>query len=116
MSDITDRIESLLVIRHMKRADLARATGIPEATMRNWIKGTSPQAVPLSKIAASLGVSLDYLVTGAELKIDSMSEEQERALELFTILDEADREEILALLEIKSRRYMVGTSLNVTGG
>lgn len=59
---LLDRLEEMNLIR----ADLCRALGISEGTVRNWKKGVMPAADTALKIAQYLDVSLEYLITGKE--------------------------------------------------
>lgn len=63
--------EALLNERGLKNADIARATGISNMTLSDWKRGVStPKQDKLMKIADCLGVSVDYLLTGEEPKVD----------------------------------------------
>ncbi|QGA11024.1 helix-turn-helix domain-containing protein [Acinetobacter wanghuae] len=62
-----DRIQQKLDERHLKQADLARATGKSTAAVTKWMKGdTKPKAEVLKVIAEFLGTSDDWLLTGIE--------------------------------------------------
>ena len=51
----------------LKDADVVRCTGIAKSTLSEWKRGKStPKHDKLEKIAACLGVSVDYLKTGVE--------------------------------------------------
>lgn len=60
---VFDRISFELDRRGRTRADLCRASGIDESTIRNW-KKTEPKAAMLKKVADALNVTMDYLLTG----------------------------------------------------
>lgn len=63
--------EKLLNEHGFKNADVARATGISNMTLSDWKRGVStPKQDKLIKIADFLGVSVDYLLTGEEPKVD----------------------------------------------
>lgn len=63
--------EKLLNERGFKNADVARATGISNMTLSDWKRGVStPKQDKLMRIADFLGVSIDYLMTGEEPKVD----------------------------------------------
>lgn len=64
MSEITDRIESLLEQTNQKRADICRATGIGDSTIRGWINGKMPSADSLYQVAQFFGVTVEWLLTG----------------------------------------------------
>ena len=50
-----------------KDSDVSKGTGVSKQVLSNWkLKNWTPKVDKLEKIAAFLGVSLDYLVTGEE--------------------------------------------------
>ena len=60
MSEISARIDNkLLEQSKKKRADLVRATGISEGTVRGWIKGAIPSAEAAYKVAQYLNVTVE---------------------------------------------------------
>lgn len=61
--------QRLLDEKGLKNADVARATGISNMTLSDWKRGKSvPKADKMRKIAEYLNVSVDYLMTGKEVK------------------------------------------------
>lgn len=102
MSAITDRIEQKLDKMGLKRADLSRATEIHESTLRNWIRGTSPQAEPLYKVAQYLGVTLEYLLTGEEKQ--AAAKTPDPLIAKIQKLTEAQKEEVEDLVDVKLAR------------
>lgn len=63
--------EKLLSEKGVKAADVTRATGVSSTTLSEWKKGKStPKADKRKKIAEYFGVSLEYLDTGKEPKLD----------------------------------------------
>lgn len=103
MSDITDRISFELDFLGLTRADLSRATGIPESTIRNWIRGTAPQAEPLYKVARFLNVSLEYLITGQDAPPRNERKNLD-FLDSFLSLPEDEQNEIKELIKIKCKK------------
>ncbi len=64
---ISQRIFSLLKLKHKKQKDLAEFTGISTSAISAWNKNnTNPAAESLSIIADFLEVSLDFLITGED--------------------------------------------------
>lgn len=62
-----DRIQQKLDEKHLKQADLARATGKSTAAVTKWLKGDAkPKAEVLKIIAEFLGTTDDWLLTGIE--------------------------------------------------
>lgn len=63
--------QRLLDEKHLKNADISRATGISNMTLSDWKHGkTTPKQDKLQKIADYFGVSLEYLTTGKEPEFD----------------------------------------------
>jgi SOS-response transcriptional repressor LexA len=59
-----ERIKLAIDARGIKQADLARATGIDEATISALIKRESTRSAAAPKLAKGLGVSLQWLMSG----------------------------------------------------
>ena len=61
--------QRLLDEKGLKNADVARATGISNMTLSDWKRGkTVPKSDKMQKIAEYLNVSVDYLMTGKDVK------------------------------------------------
>ena len=61
--------QRILDEKGLKNADVARATGISNMTLSDWKRGKSvPKADKMKKIAEFLNVSVDYLMTGNDVK------------------------------------------------
>lgn len=66
-----EHYQKLLDEKGLKNADVSRATGVSNMTLSDWKRGVStPKQDKLMKIADFLGVSIDYLMTGEEPKVD----------------------------------------------
>ena len=62
-----EKFEELCRVRHVRPADVARATGVSPTTISEWKKGLyTPKQDKLLLIAEYFGVTLDYLLTGEE--------------------------------------------------
>ena len=69
--------QRLLDEKHLKNADISRATGISNMTLSDWKHGkTTPKQDKLQKIADYFGVSLEYLTTGKEPEFDKYGAEE----------------------------------------
>ena len=69
--------QRLLDEKHLKNADISRATGISNMTLSDWKRGkTTPKQDKLQKIADYFGVSLEYLTTGKEPEFDKYGAEE----------------------------------------
>lgn len=64
MSEISSRIEFLLDKNNIRRADLVRATGVAEGTIRKWVNSPNPSAESLYRIAKYFDVTVEWLLTG----------------------------------------------------
>lgn len=108
---ITDRINEQLNYLGLSRADMCRFTGISESTIRNWIRGTSPQAEMLFKVARFLNVSLEYLITGenpppkTEKVIKNYDSDISEIVELLELLPEGEREEVKEIIKVKCKKW-----------
>lgn len=106
MDGFFERLLGKLEEKNLIRADLCRALGISEGTVRNWEKGVMPAADTALKIAQYLDVSLEYLITGKEKGTEKKIKKSDSDfLESFKKLPEPDREEIKALIKMKLQRY-----------
>lgn len=117
MSDITDRITEELDYLGFSRADLSRGAGVSESTIRNWIRGTAPQAEMLYKVAKFLGVSLEYLITGKDSpQVHKMppplDDREKELLEDFRKLNETDKIESIAIIKLKLNLYQTLSATN----
>lgn len=64
---ICDRVFALLRDSNKTQADLAAALGVRQNTVSEWKRtGRAPAAEHIEPIAAFLGASVDYIVTGRE--------------------------------------------------
>lgn len=65
-----ERLRGLLAERDMGIADLARESGLPYSTIKQWIgrknSNTYPRADSLAMICDALSVSMDYLFGRSE--------------------------------------------------
>lgn len=62
-----DRVNALIKERKMTQESLAEVADVKYQTLRNWsAREIFPQAPESVRIASALGVSVEFLVTGAE--------------------------------------------------
>ena len=99
---ISQRIFFELEQQGKKQREMAEYTGIPTSTISAWNKkNTNPSAESLSIIADFLEVSLEYLVTGKEKSsFTELSEDEQRLLNMYNLLDDMGKGEILGELKI----------------
>lgn len=100
---------------------VAKELGITSGTVTSWKKGSVPRDTTLRKVADYFGVSADYLLgteheflqNFSENKNDPpiISESEEKLLELFREVPEADRYMVIQMVEAalaakRRERYM----------
>ena len=107
---ITERIFVELSQRNITQKDFANNIDVNEKTVSAWKKNNSlPPADKLSNISDCLGVSLDFLLTGEEKK-PSLSEDKVRLLELYDMLTDMEKGEILGELKQMTKRINIHTA------
>lgn len=101
---IVDRMDAVLKSQGKTRVDVKNELGIAATTICNWKqRGSIPAADELLEIADYLNVDFRWLLYG-----ETEKENEPDVLEaarLFSILDAADRESVMALLKSMSARY-----------
>lgn len=116
MSELTKRIEHKLWMMNKKRADMVRATNINESTIRSWQDGRSPSAEALVKVADFLGCSVNYLVTGEEVrgidtdfdgspKVIEFPDRIQNLIDISSKLNEDDREVVISVADALLSHY-----------
>ena len=100
MSDFTDRIDSELKKKMLKRLALCESIGIAPNSIAIWLKrGTIPGGDVCLKIARYLGVGLEWLITGEEEGQEgSLSEEEQELLSSWRELAEHEKAAVLAMI------------------
>lgn len=99
--DVLDRIIFLLEQSGHTQKDLTDYLGVKKSAFTDWKAKKSKSYIRhASKIADYFGVSVDYLLTGIEQsKTPTISEDDERFLELFHQLSINKRKKLLEDLE-----------------
>ena len=68
MSNFTDKLEACYQARNYDRTSFAKAAGLKESTIRNWIRtGFVPSAEVVYKISKFFGVPMEYFMDGEEI-------------------------------------------------
>jgi transcriptional regulator with XRE-family HTH domain len=78
------KLKQTIAEREMTTPGLSEKTGISVNTLHGWLytrKPSNPAVKDLAKIAAALGVSMEYLMTGKESA--ELKEEERHLLSLF---------------------------------
>ena len=100
---IVERIDKSLHSKALTRVQLAPQVGITPATISAWnTRGTIPAADVAIKIADFLGVSVEWLITGHDP--EGLTEDDRKILDMYHLLDERDREDVLGIIEGKLER------------
>ena len=104
--EFTQRIDSILHARNQTRKALTHDLGIASSTMSSWAagRGSIPNVNIAYSIAKYLNVSLEWLVTGHDP--EELTEEDRNLLNMYHLLDERDREDVLGIMEGKLSRSM----------
>ena len=116
----------------VRDATIAKATGIGRSTFSDWKNCRStPKDEKLQKIADYLGVSAYYLRTGKEPTVIEVDRQPPRNMmnsllentapglsfvcDTYISLNEDDREEIVALMKAKLKKYNMAAKKDATG-
>lgn len=61
-----ERVKALMQSRRMTQTELARRAGVTQAMISGLVNGRQQESKKVSSIAAALGVSVEYLMTGRD--------------------------------------------------
>lgn len=125
-------------VKGVRDSDVAKSTGVNKSTFTDWRKGRSkPKDEKLQKIADYFGVSPQYLRTGEpapvfkvsangiqasyellqkmypDVVMDDRAKEMIALVEKFDQLSDNDKEEIMAMIDLKLNRYKEKESENL---
>ena len=64
-----DRLITLLTQAGLRPSDLASRAGVPQEVVEACLRGELPDALSLYRIAKALDVTMEWLLTGEEIKI-----------------------------------------------
>ena len=92
--------QKLLDMNGVKRADVARATGISNMTFSDWKKGKSTTKMDkIEKIAKYFGVTTDYMMgKKSEIPSAAMADDHLELIKLYSSLSEADQKAIMQIM------------------
>lgn len=82
---IVERMFYLMEQKNIKSSELSEFLGVNKSVVSTWKKrNTNPPSEMLVKICELLNVSLNFLITGEELKIDNkLSKEEQYIIDLY---------------------------------
>lgn len=106
-----EQLRALMDRKDMKAVDLARATGLSEAAISDYLKGKKePRGKQSVALAKALGVSLDVLwETGFGLRDNTISGAQKSGLieEKPTVHNNSDDELVASILRDRRKGHLV---------
>lgn len=105
MTDFYERLLQIQKEMDVKRMDIARATGIPESTIRGW-ETRQPALDSAYKVSKFLNVPLDYLISGETERDIFVNSKERELLAMFRRFDERDQETILSLAKTLNQQYL----------
>ena len=106
MSNFTDKLTACYQARNYDRTNFAKAIGIPEASIRNWIRlGNIPSAEIVYKISKFFGIPMEYFMDGEEIpftdreialiiKMKSLTDEQLKMISYMIEKFESENEKV----------------------
>ena len=105
-----ENVESVREYKNLTRKELSAKAKFSIASISTGLaRGSTPSADIAVRIAQVLGVSVEYLITGEDKESEiPASPKVRKLLELFSILDERDKQTVLNLVESLSDRYANG--------
>jgi len=100
----SQKVTRLLKENGMTKATLAKEVGIPYTTLDSMLKRETDTArlTSVLRMAKALGVSVEELVLDEESEKSKLSREEERILELYSLLDSRGRDTVLSLLKTEA--------------
>ena len=106
-----ENLKSELAFQDKGVKELAAQSGISKSTLDNYlsVRGYMPSAEAAVKIAQTLGVSVEYLVTGEEKSPDksSLGPEIRTLVQNFKLLSEDDRKMVISIMQLfKNKRNL----------
>jgi len=106
-----ENLKTELAYQDMLVKELAKATGISRHTLDNYlnVRERMPTADVAVKIAQTLGVSVEYLVTGEEKNPDksSLGPEIRTLVQNFKLSSEEDRKMVISIIQLfKNKRNL----------
>lgn len=99
---IIERILETAEIKGIKQADIAKLIDKGTAQITSWKKrGCNPPAEYIPPIAELLGVTISWLMTGAEEGPAPLPEDETELLNSYRKLEQRDKKEIRAIINYK---------------
>lgn len=103
-----DKIQLLMMSRHMNKADLAKAVGVSSGNLSDWSNGrSSPSIDKLIKLADFFDVSIDYIV-GRDDRYPTPSPDTFELIRMYENLDKEGRTIVLGTAYQQKQRMGEG--------
>ncbi|MBO7605804.1 MAG: helix-turn-helix domain-containing protein [Elusimicrobiaceae bacterium] len=116
MEGFYKRLVDELEFNGLTLAALAKNIGVADSTVRNFKNNVMPKADLALKIADSLNLNLEWLISGEGQKYKDgrnlvnyfeLSGEKREILDALDIFDQRDKEDILSTIRAKKERYKI---------
>ena len=91
--DFNTRLKEEIEFADIRYKELAEKSGVPERALYNYVATKNPSMPPADvavKIAESLGVSVEYLVSGKASEIPEMQTDLRKFHKYASLLDKID--------------------------
>lgn len=96
MDDTLKRILELMKNQGITAVSMEDLLGVPRGAFSNWKRGMGKSYYEhIDKIADRLGVTIDYLVRGKEIKSDTLSSQEIVLVERFRVLSDEAKDVIV---------------------
>ena len=105
MDDTFNRITTLMKQQNIQDNQMIEYLGLSKGTFANWRRGKGETYYcHIARIADRLGVSIDYLVRGVEIKTDALTSQEARLIENYRIMTDDARDAISRTAEILAKQ------------
>lgn len=99
-----DQLTNLCKRDNIKLSVLMKELGLSTGNIKRWKEGATVKSEILLKVAKYFNVSCDYLLTGKNAEMPqsaniNLREDEERLLQMYNLLDDIKKGEILGRLE-----------------
>lgn len=108
MEQITQRIRQQSEAQNLAISQLEKKAQLTNATIDKWEKGQKPSYDKLYRVAETLKVSLDWLITGKES--EALTPDEEKLVELYRQADERGKRRIIRSAEDEAVEQQSSTS------
>ena len=101
MDETLERISALMKEQKIQDQQMIEYLGLPRGAFSNWKRGFGQSYYEhIDKIADKLGVSIDYLIRGEDIKTDSLNHQETEILAAYRKLSDHGRKIILENIKL----------------